>query len=104
MSLQHNTYIYFAVAALTVYAIRALPLTLIKKEISNTFIRSFLYYVPYVTLAVMAFPAIITATSSLVSGMVAFAAAVVVAWIDGNLVKVAAAACAAVYLTELLIL
>lgn len=104
MSLQHNTYIYFAVAALTVYAIRALPLTLIKKEISNTFIRSFLYYVPYVTLAVMAFPAIITATSSPVSGMVAFAAAVVVAWIDGNLVKVAAAACVAVYLTELLII
>ena len=104
MNLQHNTYIYFAVAALTIYAIRALPLTLIKKEITNTFIRSFLYYVPYVTLAVMAFPAIITATSSPVSGIVAFAVALIAAWLDGNLVKVAAAACAAVYLTELLIL
>ena len=104
MNLEHNTYIYFAVAALTIYAIRALPLTLIKKEINNTFIRSFLYYVPYVTLAVMAFPAIVTATSSPISGVVAFLVAVAVAWIDGNLVKVAAASCAAVYLTELLIL
>lgn len=102
--MEHNTYIYFAVAALTIYAIRALPLTLIKKEIQNTFIRSFLYYVPYVTLAVMAFPAIITATSSVVSGVVAFFVAVIVAWIDGNLVKVAAASCAAVYIAELLIL
>ena len=104
MSFEHNTYIYFIVAALTIFAIRVLPLTLIKKEINNTFIRSFLYYVPYVTLAVMAFPAIITASSTPVSGAVAFAVAVVVAWIDGNLVKVAAAACVAVYVTELLIL
>jgi len=103
MSFEHNIYIYFTVAALTIYAIRALPLTLIKKEIKNTFIRSFLYYVPYVTLAVMAFPAIITATRSPVSGVVGFLVAVAAAWIDGNLVKVAAAACAAVFLTEVLV-
>ena len=84
MNLEHNTYIYLLVAALTIYAIRALPLTLIKKEITNTFIRSFLYYVPFVTLAVMAFPAIVTATSSPVSGIVAFVVAVVVAWVDGK--------------------
>lgn len=101
--MSQNTYIYLLVAALTIYAIRALPLTLIQKEITNTFIRSFLYYVPYVTLAVMAVPAIITATSSLVSGLVAFAVAVIVAWIDGNLFKVAVASCIAVYVTELLI-
>ena len=79
-------------------------LALSKKEIKNTFVRSFLYYVPYVTLAVMAFPAIITATSSPVSGTVAFVVAVIMAWIDGNLVKVAAASCIAVYITELIVL
>lgn len=103
MNLEHNTYIYLIVAALTIYAIRALPLTLIQKEITNTFIKSFLYYVPYVTLAVMAFPAIVTATSSLISGVVAFAVAVIVAWVDGNLFKVAVASCVAVYLTELIV-
>ena len=59
-----NTYLYIAVMALTTYAIRVLPLTLIRKPIKSTFLRSFLYYVPYVTLAVMTFPAILTATDS----------------------------------------
>ena len=48
----HNNYIYIAVMALVSYAIRILPLTLIRKPIKNRFIQSFLYYVPYVTLAV----------------------------------------------------
>ena len=101
---EHNIYIYFLVASLTLYAIRALPLTLIKGEITNTFIYSFLYYVPYVTLAVMAFPAIITATGSLASGISAFVVAVIVSWLDGNLFKVALASCIAVYVTELIMM
>lgn len=104
MSFSHNTYIYLILAALTIYAIRVLPLTLIQKEITNTFIRSFLYYVPYVTLAVMAFPAIITATSTPISGIVAFITAILVSCIDGNLFKVAVASCIAVYVTELIVL
>ena len=52
-----NIYIYIAIVAITSYLIRVLPLTLIRKPIKNRFIRSFLYYVPYVTLAVMTFPA-----------------------------------------------
>lgn len=48
-----NIYIYIAIVAITSYLIRVLPLTLIRKPIKNRFIRSFLYYVPYVTLAVM---------------------------------------------------
>ena len=53
--------LYIAVMALVSYTIRVLPLTLIRKPIRNTFIQSFLYYVPYVTLAVMTFPAILHA-------------------------------------------
>ena len=60
--MEHNIYIYIAVMALVTYAIRVLPLTLIRKEIKNPFIRSFLYYVPYTTLAVMTFPAILQET------------------------------------------
>ena len=51
-----NNYIYIAVMAAVSYTIRVLPLTLIRKPIKNQFIQSFLYYVPYVTLAVMTFP------------------------------------------------
>ena len=72
--MKYPVYLYIAVMAIVTYLIRMLPLTLIKKEIKNPFIRSFLYYVPYVTLSVMTFPAIIYATASPVSGAAALAA------------------------------
>ena len=37
----HNNFIYIAVMALVSYAIRVLPLTLIRKPIKNQFIQSF---------------------------------------------------------------
>ena len=55
--MEHNIYIYMLIMAGVTYLIRVMPLTLIRKEIKSTFIRSFLYYVPYVTLSVMTFPA-----------------------------------------------
>jgi len=76
----HNNYIYIAVMALVSYAIRILPLTLIRKPIKNRFIQSFLYYVPYVTLAVMTFPAIIQATQSPAAGAVALVVGIAAAW------------------------
>lgn len=99
-----NMYLYIAVVALVTYAIRVLPLTLIQKEIKNKFIRSFLYYVPYVTLAAMTFPAIVTATDSIWSGIAALVVGILVAWFSGNLFLVAISACSVVFLVELLIL
>lgn len=96
-----NNYIYIAVMALVSYAIRILPLTLIRKPIKNRFIQSFLYYVPYVTLAVMTFPAMIYATDHLWSGIGALVVGVLVAWCSGNLFLVASSACAVVFLLEL---
>lgn len=96
-----NVYLYLIVAALTLYAIRALPMTLIRKDIKSPFIRSFLYYVPYVTLAVMTFPAILSATGSQISAWAGFAAALLIAYIDGNLFRVAIGACIVVYVAEL---
>ncbi len=97
----HHVYLYLIVAAITLYAIRALPMTLIRKDIKSPFIRSFLYYVPYVTLAVMTFPAILEATGSRLSAWTGFLAAILIAWFDGNLFRVAIGACVAVYLMEL---
>ena len=62
--MNHNIYIYIAIMALVSFCIRVLPLTLIRKQIKSQFLQSFLYYVPYVTLAVMTFPAIVDATQS----------------------------------------
>lgn len=96
-----NVYGYLIVAALTLYAIRALPMTLIRKDIKSTFLCSFLYYVPYVTLAVMTFPAILHATGSPYSAWAGFITALVIAYVDGNLFRVAIGACAVVYVAEL---
>jgi len=78
--MNYPVYLYIAVMAIVTYLIRVLPLTLIKQEIKNPFIRSFLYYVPYVTLAVMTFPAILHATQSPISGVLALVVGVVAAW------------------------
>ena len=99
----HNNYIYIAVMALVSYAIRVLPLTLIRKPIKNRFIRSFLYYVPYVTLAVMTFPAILGATQSPISGAAALAAGILAAYLGAGLLPVAVICCGVVFLLEIFI-
>ena len=80
--------------------IRELPLTLIRKPIKNRFLRSFLYYVPYVTLAVMTFPAILHATSSPIAGLAALVLGIAAAWLGANLFQVAVGCCAIVLILE----
>lgn len=98
----NNVYIYIIIMAVTTFLIRVLPLTLIRKEIKNKTIRSFLYYVPYVTLAVMTFPAILDATSSPISGMAAFLVALGLAWLGKSLFQVSVFSCITVFLVELI--
>ena len=96
-----SNYIYIIVTALVSYAIRVLPLTLIRKPIKNKFIQSFLYYVPYVTLAVMTFPAILHATQSPISGAVALIAGIIAAWFGAGLFPVSVICCLLVFIIEL---
>lgn len=98
-----NIYMYIFVMAIVTYAVRVLPLTLIRKEIKNKFLKSFLYYVPYVTLSVMAFPAILHATQSKISGAMALLVGIVTAWFGFDLFKVAVSCCAVVLLVEFFI-
>ena len=88
--------------ALVTYALRVLPLTLIKKEITNPVIKSFLFYVPYVTLSVMSFPEIMKSTQSPIAGVLALAIGSVIAWKGGSLFVVAVACCVVVFLVELI--
>lgn len=97
----YNNYIYIAVMALVSYTIRILPLTLIRKPIKNQFIQSFLYYVPYVTLSVMTFPAIVHVTQSPVSGALALVVGIAAAWFGASLFQVSVACCAVVFVIEL---
>lgn len=99
-----NIYIYILVMAATTFAIRVLPLTLIRRRIKNVFLQSFLYYAPYVTLAVMTFPAILEATQSEIAGFAAFAAGIVMAILGVSMFKVAIGCCALVFVLELFII
>ena len=98
-----NIYIYLFVMSAVTIAIRLVPLTLIRGQVRNQFLRSFLYYVPYVTLAVMTFPAILSATQTPVSGALAFAAGIALAWYGASLFKVSAACCVIVFAVELVL-
>ena len=97
----HNTLIYILIMAATTYVIRALPMTLLRKPIKSRFIRSFLYYVPYVTLAVMTFPAIMDATGSPIAGIIALIIGAVMAWFNLGLFPVAIACCASVLICSI---
>ena len=96
-------YIYILACTGVSFLIRELPLTLIRRPIKNRFLRSFLFYVPYVTLAVMTFPSILHATSSPLAGLAALLLGIAAAWLGANLFRVAVGCCAVVLVLELLL-
>lgn len=98
-----KNYLYIALMALVTYLIRVLPLTLIRKPIKSVFLRSFLYYVPYVTLSLMTFPAITTVTQSPLAGAAAMAVGILSAWLGLGLFPVSLLCCSTVVVLELLL-
>ena len=99
-----SIWIYILIMAGITYIIRALPLTLIRKPIENRFVKSFLYYVPYVTIAVMTFPAIIQATQTPMAGIIALLVGMLAAWRGANMVSVAGICCVMVFVVEFVLI
>lgn len=96
-------FLYILVMAGVTYLIRMLPLALVNREITSPFIRSFLYYVPYASLAAMTFPAILYATDSMISAGIGFVVALLLSYWERSLLTVALIACAAVFVVERLL-
>ena len=94
----HSIIIYILLAIVITNLIRATPMVLIKGQIRSRFVRSFLYYVPYVTLAVMTFPDMILTTPTPWPGVIALLAGIVAAWFRLGLFPVAAICCVIAYL------
>ena len=82
-----NNWIYIAVMFAVSYAIRILPLTLIRKPIENQFIQSF--------------PAIVNATQSPIAGAAALVVGIIAAWMGAGLFPVSVLCCAVVLVLEL---
>jgi len=94
---------YLAVMAGVTYLVRMLPFVLFRKKITNKYIKSFLFYIPYAVLGAMTFPAILYSTSSVISGVVGLICAVLLACFERGLLTVAAFSCAAVFVTEFIL-
>ena len=99
-----NIYLYFLVMAGVTYAIRVIPLTLLRGKIKSRFLQSFLYYIPYATLAVMTFPAVLNATQVPLAGALAMVVGIIVAWRGAKLIWVASSCCLTVFLVESLVM
>lgn len=98
-----DLYPYICIYLMSVVAclIRLVPLLVFRKPITNRFIRSFLYYAPYVTLAVMTFPAILETTGSLATAIIGFAAAIIMAISGLHFVITTFGTCLIVFLIQL---
>lgn len=90
-------FIYLAILALSTYLIRAIPFVLVRKRITNPFVRSFLYYIPYTVLAAMTFPAALYATGNIAAAACGIAVAVLLAIREKGLTVVALASSITVF-------
>ena len=98
-----NNLVYILLVALVTNLLRVLPPLIFRKPVRSRFLKSFLYYVPYVTLAVMTVPAIIEATSSPLAGALALVVGLVAAWCGLSLFPVALVCCAVVFALEMFV-
>ena len=103
MTIRPEFPIYLLVMAGVTYLIRMLPLLLVRHQIKNRFILSFLYYVPYAVLSALVVPAVFYATTSVLAAVIGFAVAVVLSYLRKSLVTVAACSSVAVFLCEWLL-
>lgn len=93
-------WIYLLVISFSTYLIRTIPFVLVKEKIKNTFIRSFLYYIPYTVLSAMTFPAAFYATGNIYAAAAGVVVAVVLAFFGRGLTLVAVSSCAASFIVS----
>ena len=91
------------IMAVVTYLTRMLPMVLLKKRITNAFIKSFLYYVPFVVLSAMTFPEALYSTASLISAAVGIITALLMGWKGFSLLPVALTSVGAVFMCERLL-
>lgn len=95
-----NPWLSVAVMFAVTYALRAVPLLLVRGELRNQRLRTFLEFTPYAVLAAMTLPAVIYATSVWYSGVAGILAAVILAWRGLSLMPVAIGAALTVWVVE----
>lgn len=96
-----NPWIAVAVMFAVTYALRAVPLLLVRGELRNRRLRTFLEFTPYAVLTAMTLPAVIHTTAHWWSGVAGIVAAIVLAWRGMSLMPVAIGAAVTVWIVEM---
>lgn len=89
------------IMAFTTYLIRVTPMVLFQRKINNQWVKSFLYYVPYVVLSAMTFPAIFSSTGSKLSATFGCVVAMILAYFKRSLLTVALGAALTAFMVQL---
>ncbi len=95
-----NVYIYILIMAFATYFVRVMPMTIIRREIKNPFLKSFLHYVPYATISSMIFPDVIFSTASIFSAIAGICFALYLSYKEKDLVVVTLLTCFAVFVAD----
>ncbi len=94
-------WLYLLILAGSTYLIRAIPFAALQKKITNRYIKSFLYYIPYAVLAAMTFPAALYATGHISSAAAGLALGGIFAYRGKSLTFVAVVSCLTALAVEL---
>ncbi len=93
---------------LTTYLIRVIPIGFVRRKLENEWIQDFIYYIPFCVLSAMTFPDVLYSTTATgmephisVSAVIATAVAIIMAWRDRGLVRVAIVAVLVAIIVEL---
>ena len=96
-------WIYLLILAGSTYLIRAIPFAALQKKITNRFVRSFLYYIPFSVLAAMTLPAALYATGNVIAAAAGLLVGGVFAVKGKGLTLVAIISCVTALAVEFLI-
>lgn len=97
-------FIYLLILSGSTYLIRAIPFVAVKKSITNKYVKSFLYYIPFSVLVAMTIPGAFYATGNVISSILGLIVGGIFAYRGKGLTFVALTACIASFLTECILL
>lgn len=92
-------YIFLAILimAIVTYIPRAIPISFMKHEIKNKYVKSFLFYVPYAVIAALIFPSILYVTDNMIIASIGAFIALALSFFRQKLIVVALASVVLVY-------
>ncbi len=96
-------WIYLLILSVSTYLIRAIPFAAMRKKITNKYVSSFLFYIPYTVLAAMTFPTALYCTGNITAAALGLAVGIIFALLEKGLTIVAVASAVTVFVADLII-